>query len=198
MKGDHYLVQFGYMFEKLILYLTSLGLGTCWMGGTFSRSQFARAMHLEKGELLPAITPVGFSSWARGPLDVIFKTITGHLRFPWNRIFFHTDLQHPLSEASAGAYALPLEMVRIAPSAANRQPWRVVKDGGRYHFLCAHSSMYRGKYGFDMQKIDLGIAMCHFGETAQELKLSGNWVVEKSIPFKFPWNMEYIVTWVAN
>lgn len=197
-KGDHYLEQFGYAFEKLILYLTSLGLGTCWIGGTFNRSQFARAAHLEKDELLPAITPVGYPSWARGPIDVIFKPIPGRLRFSWKKIFFHLDLRHPLNKASAGSYAVPLEMVRIAPSAVNRQPWRVVKDGGRYHFLCAHNAIYHGKASFDMQKIDLGIAMCHFSETAMELGLAGKWLVKKSLPIDLPRKLEYIATWIVN
>ncbi|MCD8501480.1 MAG: nitroreductase family protein [Bacillaceae bacterium] len=36
------LLQFGYIFEKLILYATQLGLGTCWMGGTFNRTSFKK------------------------------------------------------------------------------------------------------------------------------------------------------------
>ena len=31
------LVDFGYVFEKIILFLTGLGLGTCWLGGTFNK-----------------------------------------------------------------------------------------------------------------------------------------------------------------
>lgn len=30
-------LEFGYLFEKIVLFATDLGLGTCWMGGTFKK-----------------------------------------------------------------------------------------------------------------------------------------------------------------
>lgn len=56
----------GYSFESLILYATSLGLGTCWLGGTFDHSGFASAMDLKEGYLFPAISPIGHFSGKKG------------------------------------------------------------------------------------------------------------------------------------
>ncbi|MDR2885520.1 MAG: hypothetical protein LBU95_01900, partial [Rikenellaceae bacterium] len=39
-----------YVFEQAVLYCTSLGLGTCWMGATFSPADFAQAVGLGEGE----------------------------------------------------------------------------------------------------------------------------------------------------
>ena len=39
-KEEYALEALGYEFEQLVLYATSLGLGTCWLGGTFNRSAF--------------------------------------------------------------------------------------------------------------------------------------------------------------
>jgi hypothetical protein len=197
-KGNYALEQIGYGLESLILTITSLGLSTCWMGGTFSRSQFARAMHLTNDEWLPAITPVGYPSWARGPIDVLFKPIPGRIRFPWHKIFFFENLQTPLTQASAGDYAVPLEMLRIAPSAANRQPWRIIKQGNQFHFLLAHSLGYETRYDFDIQKIDLGIAMFHFEATAREKGSKGNWQVKAPTIHDLSHDWEYIVTWQAK
>lgn len=47
-EGGH--EDFGYLFEAAVLAATSLGLGTCWMGGTFSRGFFADMAHLEEGK----------------------------------------------------------------------------------------------------------------------------------------------------
>ena len=33
---------FGYNFEKIVLFATDLGLGTCWLGGFFKRSDFEK------------------------------------------------------------------------------------------------------------------------------------------------------------
>ena len=53
-------------------------------------------------------------------------------------------------------------MVRWAPSAVNRQPWRVVMDGEKAHFYEKRSKGYVDASGWDLQKVDVGIAMCHF------------------------------------
>ena len=45
------------------------------------------------------------------------------------------ELGRPLSPERAGAYAQAVEMVRRAPSASNRQPWRIVKSGHPWHFF---------------------------------------------------------------
>jgi nitroreductase len=37
----------GYLFEKTILFATCLGLGTCWLGGTLNREEFARVINLK-------------------------------------------------------------------------------------------------------------------------------------------------------
>ena len=53
-------------------------------------------------------------------------------------------------------------MVRLAPSAVNRQPWRVVREGTDYHFYLKHDKGYVSSATGDLQKVDMGIALCHF------------------------------------
>lgn len=43
---DLSLMALGYTFEKLVLYCTSLCLGTVWLGGTFNKGEFAKAINL--------------------------------------------------------------------------------------------------------------------------------------------------------
>lgn len=40
-------VAFGLKMEKIVLYLTSLGLDTCWLGGTYTSSCFTKALKLD-------------------------------------------------------------------------------------------------------------------------------------------------------
>ncbi|MCD8502002.1 MAG: hypothetical protein LRY71_10395 [Bacillaceae bacterium] len=49
------LIEFGYVFEKLVLYLTRIGLGTCWLGGSFTRYSFEKEVELKNGEIIPCI-----------------------------------------------------------------------------------------------------------------------------------------------
>lgn len=55
-----------------------------------------------------------------------------------------------------------LEAVRIAPSAVNKQPWRIVKIGNDFHFYEKHTLGNRSGAEWDVQKIDMGIALYHF------------------------------------
>ena len=59
-QGPQALEDFGYVFETVLLRATDLGLGTCWMGGTFSRTMFGDRIGLGSGEIVPAISPVGY------------------------------------------------------------------------------------------------------------------------------------------
>ena len=48
--GAFNLEEFGYRMEEIVLAATDLGLGTCWLGGTFMKSAFARKIDLQPGE----------------------------------------------------------------------------------------------------------------------------------------------------
>jgi len=203
-KADRNLEDFGYVFEEAVLCATDLGLGTCWLGGTFNRSSFARAINLGHNEMLPAISPAGYSRASMGALDSAMHRAVGSAnRRPWGELFFHRDFATPISEDEAGEYSVPLEMVRLAPSSVNGQPWRVVKAEGAdlYHFYLKRTGMRKRTADifvhFDLQRIDMGIAMCHFELAAREAGLSGEWKALKPEIGSLPGEMEYVVSWVG-
>jgi hypothetical protein len=49
----------------------------------------------------------------------------------------------------------------------------------------------------DLQRVDMGIAMCHFEITASELGLNGIWVLDDP-KIQIPESTEYTVTWIAK
>ncbi len=190
--------DYGYSMEKNILEATALGLGTCWLGGTFRRSGFARRMNLSGDELLPAVSPVGYPGKARSLTDRFFRFSAGsNERKPWTELFFDRDSKTPLPRESGGAYETPLECVRIGPSASNKQPWRIVRDGNAFHFTLARTPGYdRMIKEIRLQNVDMGIAMCHFELAARELGLAGSWSDrDPGIPSG---GLEYIASWTAG
>lgn len=197
-KKEHAMEELGYVFEDLIIYITSLGLGTCWTGGIFNRGTFAKALNLGHDEYLPAISPIGYPGDARSLVDFLLKPDkAARKRKLWDELFFKDDFKNPLGQAEAGAYSLPLEMVRLAPSASNRQPWRILADNGNFHFFLSHTTLYEHRYSFDLQKIDMGIAMFHFESTSREAGLNGKWDIIKPSVSELPSNYEYIATWTT-
>ena len=186
----------GYCMEKNILAATAMGLGTCWLGGTFNRTGFAEKMKLAEGELLPAVTPVGYSGNRRSLIERLFRFSAGSdNRKPWEELFYEGGMETPLNKGLAGSFATPLECVRIGPSASNKQPWRIIKDHGNYHFYIKRTAGYDRVFGqIKMQNIDMGIAMCHFELSSREMGLDGVWKLED--PQIKSGGMEYLVSWI--
>ncbi|MBN1595444.1 nitroreductase [candidate division FCPU426 bacterium] len=203
---DKALENFGYLMEETILFATALDLGTCWLGGSLHRSQLSQETHAAPEEYIPAMTPVGQASGKRSWTDHLLRwSARAKARKPWTELFFLSEFGRVLTRENAARYALPLEMVRLGPSASNRQPWRVVKDADRenFHFYLQRNALYGNiaktlLQAEDIQRLDLGIAMCHFEKTAQALKLSGKWELISPIVKNLPPNTEYIVSWRGN
>lgn len=196
--GDLSLEGLGYEFEELVLYAASLGLGTCWLGGTFNRSEFASALEVKENELLPAISPIGYPAKKNLKESLVRKSIKADQRKPWDTLFFKSNFSSPLSAEDAGEYAFPLEMTRLGPSASNKQPWRIVKDENVYHFYENKDPGYSDRLGFDVQKIDLGIAACHFHLAAAERDLTGEFKVLPAPAIDTPENMLYLFSWITG
>jgi hypothetical protein len=198
--GDRNLEDVGFLMESLILLATEMGLGTCWLGGTFNRSRFAEQIALGRDEALPAVTAVGHIARRARAIDGLIRLGVGaDKRLPWERLFFDRALDTPLSREAAGDYAIPLEMVRLGPSASNRQPWRIVREADSWHLYLERTPSYLrrhdGAQTADMQRIDMGIAMCHWQLTAQAAGLPGSWKVSDPdivLPNQLT---EYIVSW---
>ena len=203
--GLRYLEDWGYRMEELILVATDLGLGTCWLGGSFTRSSFERKLGLHQGEEMPAVAAVGHIAERRALTDrFIRRQARARTRLPWEKLFFRRGFGAPLTAAEAGPYATPLEMVRIGPSASNKQPWRIVQKDDAWHFFLQRTPNYAANrdYGVirisDLQRVDIGIAMCHFELTARELGLAGNWTVQEPTLVKPDTRTVYVVSWVCQ
>lgn len=188
----------GYAFEKLILYLTALELGTCWLGGTFNRGEFSKIMGLSDGMLFPAVSPVGYSEKKRLTETLVRSFVKADARKPWETLFFKDGFTAPLTREDAGAYAFALEMLRLGPSASNKQPWRVVKHGHMYHFYEQQTPGYSSAFNFDMQAIDMGIAACHFHLAALEKGIEGSFNLNADPKLDRPEHTLYQFSWEAS
>jgi nitroreductase len=201
-KGERNLEDYGYLMERAILCATDIGLGTCWLGGTFTKSRFAKKIAASDEEQVPAVTAVGYM--ARSRTDNWIRERAGvHHRQPWANLFFREEFGVPLLPDEAGAYKEPLEMVRIGPSASNKQPWRIIQDGKNWHFYMQRTKGYGSGITFrllglaDLQRVDMGIAMNHFELAANEIGLKGKWIIKEPGIKKPDKLTEYIVSWIG-
>ena len=163
---------FGYSFEKIVLFAEALGIGTTWIAGTMNRDAFERAMAVSEDEVMPCVSPLGYPAKKMSVREAMMrKGVKADRRFDFEELFFEGSFEKPLSKSGAGKLAEALEAVRLAPSAVNKQPWRCVCCDDKVHFYEKRSKGYVAKNGWDLQKIDVGIALCHFELAAKECGL---------------------------
>lgn len=192
------LVDFAYAFHKLVLFLTELNIGTCWMGGTFSRSSFEKEIIVNEHDFIPCVTPIGYPREKKRVFDKALRyVVKADNKKPWEQLFFDSTFNQALQEEKAGQLETPLEMVRIGPSASNKQPWRLVlsKDRKVVHLYIEHTPNYAPGFGYKMQLLDMGIAMCQFEMACQELNINGEWIVQEPSLQLLSEHTEYIASW---
>jgi len=159
--------QVGYTGEGIILEATALGLNTCWVAGFFRPEIVASLIEVSNKERVLAVTPVGytreFESWEE-------KLMTGFGRHH-NRLALSKLVKGLPREKWPDWVNASLEAARLAPSAANRQPWGFdVQDYGITVFVRT-----RGP-GFNVSKrLDCGIAMLHLEVAAVDCGCKGEW-----------------------
>lgn len=179
--GPGAMVDYGYAMEDALIAAAALGLGSCWLAGTFSRTAAARALMLQKGELIPAVSPLGRPAGRRSLVETVMRAGAGSARRKsWAELFWDGTPDRPLTEEDAGPWAQAFEAVRRGPSASNKQPWRVARNqAGNFELLLAEDAAYNRALGFPIQELDMGIALRRFDRAADILGHSGFWTAEK-------------------
>ena len=200
---DYNLEDYGYLMEKIILFATSIELGTCWLGGSFNKSTFSQKIVAQQDEFVPAVAAIGHIASKRRLFDKVIRwSAKATKRKHWSRLYFQETFNTALLPETAGTFSVPLDMVRLAPSASNRQPWRIIKekDSNIFHFFMQRSKGYyeKNKKMFkmaDLQRVDMGIAMCHFDLTCNEHGIKGKWIIKNPKIENLPELTSYLVTW---
>jgi len=154
--------RFGYVGEKLVLHATALGLGTCWVAGTFDRDSVT--VPLEAGEVIHDVIPIGHMP-AKQPFAQ--RAIRAGLRKRDKRP--EALYQGPTALAEAPDWVRSgIEAVIKGPSAVNQQPVVFVQDGAGLRATLP--SVKR-----EVAYTDLGIAKLHFELGAAAAGVEGLW-----------------------
>ncbi len=156
------IIDFGFVFEHLILELTTKGFDTCWLGGTFKRKEYRE--QLLENEIIPAISPVGHRAKKRALVDIAMRKMAGaKKRLPTSILFKQYLNELPVDMTIKSSINTCLELVQLGPSASNKQPWRLYVDNDIIHFYIERTNKYPSvSLGYDIQALDIGIALCHF------------------------------------
>lgn len=131
---DNYLINAGFIFQQFSLYLTEIGIGSCWVG--FGKPD------IEKTNL-NYIIMIAFGK----AIDSPFRDLN-----EFNRKSLHEISDIPDER---------LEVARLAPSSMNSQPWRFICDENIIHVYCVKLGVIKNILFKKFHKIDIGIVLCH-------------------------------------
>ena len=190
-------VNYGYFMEKVVLKATEMNISTCWVG-YFDYSYF-NEIPIEDGFDIPSIVIVGYSEDGETYMEKTFRfALNASKRHSWDNLFFNYKLKTPLTPEYVKEYSDSLEMVRLAPSSGNTQPWRIFFDETKNEFHFFKKSISKRYELRGLHDIDMGIAMSHFELTSIQNGLSGSWLKHIEEEVNSIDDLQYIMTWKSE
>lgn len=130
----------GYYGEKLVLLAQSLGLNSCWVGGTYKMVN--RSYNVDLGQKLTAVIALGYGTTAGVP----HKSKT-------------PDQVCPGYDDAPAWFQRGVDAALLAPTALNRQKFSFALAGADDDGVpLVRASSKHGAF----TQMDLGIAQCHF------------------------------------
>ena len=152
----------GYYGEDLVLYATQLGLGTCWVAGTYDAKSLSAAPG--PGEKLWSVIPLGYAPEKTPKKQSMIRAA---IRRRSRKLESFVESETPFASlpewVQKGA-----EAVSLGPSAVNQQPVNLLWREGRLFAKLL-------KDGHGLGHCDLGIAKKQFETGAAACGVRGTW-----------------------
>ena len=155
----------GFFFQHVELYLYSMGLATCWLGGV-------------KGKQDDPNHIIGFAFGK--PTESATRKLSDFERKTVTEIAKGTDSR--------------FEAVRLTPSGLNKQPWYFIVEGNDVHVYCQKSLGGLLGMLYKLTDLDVGIALCHMAVASEHEGKSFRFNVDKKNPPTPPKGFAYIGT----
>jgi len=193
------LFDYAYVLENIVLYLTAIGVGTCWLGGRFQKQEAMSQLSLKENEIIPAITPIGYPQEKQRLKERMIRSVLqARKRKPEEQLFYYEAFGQPLGDR-AEEFRQALHYVRIGPSAQNKQPWRLVFGNNltQVHFYVTNPLADNPLYMCEPQYLDIGIAYNHFKTGLDEVGISGELNIDEP-DIDVPNGFFYITSWYRD
>lgn len=112
-------LDLGYVLEQVVLEATRLGLGTCWITGSYDAQRAGDAVGLAPGEVAAAVCALGYPPkdlWGRFHDRAMHRWTGGYRRKPLAEIVFSERWGEPWSpNGTDPTLAAALEHARLGP-----------------------------------------------------------------------------------
>ena len=132
--SDEGIMNAAYVYEQVVIHLTSLGIGTCWATSVNPKEK-DEADGTKWSAVIAFGRPADGNGW-RNPSDVKRKALS--------EICDKEDSK--------------LEAARVAPSSMNNQPWYFRHAGNDIEVLCKKQGLLK-KWMVSQNRVDMGIVL---------------------------------------
>ncbi len=169
-KNESCLFSAGYAMEHLVLMLTEIGLGTCYLGHALDK--------------VTAISTLGL----RPDEDVLITLALGKALIRGDEV--HNPSEHRKRETFEHLMLegipdpdqrLMIEAARLAPSYMNSQGWRFSVVDGEIRLHKKSSDFLRNRFLGISGYFDMGVALCHMEVAARHLGYGTRLVFDDSV-----------------
>lgn len=173
---EDYLINAGYLMEQLNLYISSKGLGACFLGSANPGYSLKKSMKYKY------VITLAFGKTA----EDLRQDCAEAKRLPESQVAVYKE------EVSPEIRQI-IKAARLAPSSLNNQPWRFVVYNNRIHIFTRKNNIL--SYALDYNKmLDMGIMLANLLLTAEELWVETSITKSESIKSKQFQNNEYVCT----
>lgn len=158
---ESYKAKLGYFGEMIVLEAVSLGLSTCWIGGTYNKQECQNLININDNEDLACVIALGYSDEELSIKEKLVKKLNKNEKTV-NEMLVSRDEDIPNWVLNGVKYALN------APSAVNKRPIIYEYINGKIEAIIS-----KPNYGYE--EVDLGISILHFQLGSMDVKKDGDW-----------------------
>lgn len=176
---EGHLENIGFIGEEIVLKLTQLGIGTCWLGSVIKQDVFKAIVEVQDKQNYIILVGLGYP--------------TEQLKLVENRK--RLDKSKVIMSAYENQYEPIIQALIDAPSAVNSQPWKLSISNNKFDLYLENKSILTKHILKDKNYIDMGIGLNHLYNSAIEL---GYKVVLKQAPHNKLGNSVYIISMILN
>jgi nitroreductase len=150
---EGHLENIGFIGEEIVLKLTELGLGTCWVGAAIKEDQFKNIVKVQPNQNYIIIVAFGYPAQE-------LKAVENRKRLDKSKV---------VSGTYEDQYETIVQAFIDAPSAVNSQPWKLLINQNKFDLYLENRSFLTKKLLKDMNHVDMGIGLSHLYHSAIEL-----------------------------
>ncbi len=156
-KKTGYLANTGFLLQQMDLYFSSTGYGSCWLGLTKPKKDFSENSNFE------FVITLAFGN----PNEELHRKSISE----FNRKTINENCEGDNHQDI-------IEAARLAPSATNSQPWFFITEQSSIHCYCIKPGLLKKLLYKKMNRIDMGIALCHLWLAARHKVYSVNFYID--------------------